>query len=115
MIVARLKPNELREFLFGKTLNCYDPESRVHIATAHYGQDGVCRMTFSDGTEDTGVFGLTDDIYWTQYKRFRSGTLNKFYLESVAPQIAQAFHTDGRRAFLQTPLPTLENETLESR
>lgn len=113
--MARLNPDELREFLFGKTLNCYDPESRALISTAHYGEDGVCRMIFSDGTEDTGVFGLTDDIYWTQYKRFRSGTLNQFYLERVSPQIAQAFHTDGRRAFLQTPLSTLEIEPLESR
>jgi hypothetical protein len=113
--MARLNPSEVREFLVGKTLNCYDPESLVHISTAHYGLDGVCRMTFSDGTEDTGVFGLADDIYWTQYKRFRSGTLNQFYLEGLAPQMAQAFHTDGRRAFLQTPLSTLEMDALEGR
>lgn len=112
--MARLNPDELREFLFGKTLNCYDPESRAHISTAHYGLDGVCRMTFSDGTEDEGVFGLVDDLYWTQYKQFRSGTLNHFYLERISPQIAQAFHSDGRRAFLQTPLSTPEIDALES-
>ncbi len=105
--MTRLTPKELQAFLVGQQLYCFDPADRAHVATIRYRKDGTCLATFADGGEDQGTYGLTDDAYWTQYTNFRAGERNAFHLVPVAPQVVQAWHTDGRRAFLQSPLPHL--------
>lgn len=102
--MTRLNPEDLKAFLFGQTVHAFDPDSRNLVATIAYGRDGTCEAVFADGTEDRGQFELSGDTYSTKYTRFRAGETNFFYLELLAPQVAQAYHTDGRRAFLQSPL-----------
>lgn len=107
--MKRLNSAELRAFMVDQTLHVFDPDSHAHVATVTYGEDS-CLAQFADGTEDRGQFGLSRDTYWTRYTRFRAGETNHFYLVQIAPQIVQAYHTDGRRAFLQSPLTLLEKD-----
>lgn len=106
--MKRLGALDLRGFLFGQTLHAFDPDLRERIATVCYETDGNCFVTFVDGTRDRGRFNLDGDIYSTCYEKFRSGETNAFYLVEVAPQITQAFHKNGKRAFLQSPLLELK-------
>ncbi len=105
--MTRLNQEELKAFLFGKTLYSFDPETRKLAATITYDAGGTCVAVFADGTQDRGQFELVGDTYSTKYAQFRSGETNHFYVERVASHVVQAYHTDGRRAFLQSPLAKL--------
>lgn len=107
--MKRFDAQELLAFLFGRTLHAFDPDSCKRVATVRYGLDGICGVTFVDGTQDQGCYGLEDDTYWTRYDKFRAGETHCFYLVQVAPHIAQAYHADGQRAFLQSALPELKS------
>lgn len=106
--MKRMNGTEVRAFLYGKTLFIYEPETLKSVAKVTYGSDGRCTALFADGSSDAGQFGFSGDTYWTKYDRFRSGETNHFYLVPVEPEVAQAFHADGRRAFLQSPLSSLK-------
>ncbi|MEP2641143.1 hypothetical protein [Roseobacter sp.] len=93
----------------GQDLYAFDPVTRARVAWVAYHPNGTCRAEFSDGTVDHGQFGLEGDTYWTRYTGFRAGETHRFYLVEITPKLAQAYHVDGRQAFLQTPLKTLPN------
>lgn len=97
--------------MLGQTLNAFDPDSHAAVASVTYRADGTCTARFPDGTQDRGQFGLSGDTYWTRYTDFRAGETHHFYLERVAPQVTQAYHADGRRAYLQSPLAKLDPPT----
>jgi hypothetical protein len=99
----RMKAEEVRRFIEGKTIQAFDPDSKDLVATVDYRRDGTCAARFPTGESDTGRFGFIGDRYWTQYTRFRGGGRNEFYLVEVDTGRAQAFYADGRRAFLQAP------------
>jgi len=91
----------VKRLLQGNTLIAIDPDSRELVATVTYERDGTCAASFPDGDSDTGAYGFVENRYWTQYRRFRSGLRNEFYLVSLGPDRAQAYYADGRRAFVQ--------------
>ncbi|MEQ8348538.1 MAG: hypothetical protein RIB84_29335 [Sneathiellaceae bacterium] len=97
---------ELRDFIFGRTVQARDPESGALVATVSYLADGTCRFARpgSDAVEQ-GVYGLAEREYWTRYTAFREGKPNSFYLVALAPDRAQAYHSDGRRAYLLVQQP----------
>lgn len=107
MIGARLEAKDLRAFLFGRRLYVFDPATRARFATVSYGTDNRCHAVFSDRTEDHGTYGFEGDLYWTGYSRFRDGAIHRFFLVRVEDDVMQAYHADGARAFLQSPLPDL--------
>lgn len=111
----RMNEAELRGFLLGQTLFAFEPETFRNVAKVTYRADGSCTAVFADETQDTGKFGISGDCYWTQYARFRQGETHHFFLVAVADNVAQAFHSDGRRAFLQSPLAHLDQELFDSR
>ncbi|MEP5731945.1 MAG: hypothetical protein ABJL67_21500 [Sulfitobacter sp.] len=106
--MEHISAQDLRAFMVGKTLHAFDPDSGERVASVTYMADGACVARFVDGIEDRGQYGLSGDTYWTKYTDFRAGQISEFYLVEVADQVAQAYHTDGRRAYLQSPLIELE-------
>ena len=98
---ARLTGQEVREFLFGRTLECFHPGSDICAATITYCADGTCRAVMEDARTDEGRYGFDRDLYWTQYSWFRNGGLFRFYLERIDHNTCQAFFDDGAKAFLQ--------------
>lgn len=106
--MERISAKDLRAFMVGKTLHAFDPGTRKRVAAVTYMADGACIARFVDGTEDRGQYGLSGDTYWTKYTRFRAGQTSEFYLVELLDQVAQAYHTDGRRAYLQSPLIELD-------
>lgn len=106
--MPRLTAEELKSFMAGKTLYAFDPDTKARVASVSYGSEGDCVARFADGTQDTAEWGLEGDTYWTRYANFRGGEVNRFTLDLIADQVAQAYHTDGRRAFLQSPLEVLD-------
>jgi len=102
--MERMDKADVRTFLFGKTLFVYEPETLKNVAKVTYYPNGCCMALFTDGTEDTGQYGLSGETYWTQYERFRENQRHHFYLTLIEPEVAQAFYIDGRRAFLQSPV-----------
>lgn len=104
---SRLSAAELRRFLEGRRLYAFDPVSRAQVAQVTYAPGGICHARFTDGTKDSGAYGFKEATYWTQYTRFRAGQRSEFYLTWHGDQIAQAWHSDGRMAFLQSPLSEL--------
>lgn len=109
--MSRLDPKEVEAFLVGQTLHAFDPDSHNKVASVTYQDDGTCVAIMKDGTEDRGHYGVDEGIYWTRYNQFRGGETHHFYLVRVGPQVAQAYHSDGRRAFLQSPLARLDPQS----
>ncbi|MEP5624454.1 MAG: hypothetical protein ABJP82_17920 [Hyphomicrobiales bacterium] len=103
----RMAAVDLQNFIQGKELYAYDPVTREKIAQVTYGSDGRCVVMFANGTNDRGTYGFLEDTYWTRYDVFRNGETNSFYLTRVGPELAQAYHLDGRPAYLQSPDRTL--------
>lgn len=104
----RLAAAEIEKFLVGRPTYAFDPETRARVAGVTYDLDGVCRTEFEEGGGDKGRWGIDADTYWTQYKSFRDGSKNVFYLVHVAPDVAQAYYVDGARAFLQSGRRSLD-------
>ncbi|MEL7152410.1 MAG: hypothetical protein AAFN51_01155 [Pseudomonadota bacterium] len=97
----RLTGDEVRAFLLGRALDCFDPQSGERVATIRYLEDGTCHARMADGSTDEGRYGFEDDLYWTQYKWFRNGGLYRFFLVKVDAVTCQAWFDDGTKAFLQ--------------
>lgn len=92
---------ELQAFIFGRVVDAFDPETGDQVATVSYLADGTCRFVRPGSVAvEQGSYGLADREYWTRYTAFRDGGRNSFYLVALAPGLAQAYHSDGRRAFL---------------
>ena len=102
MNTAKLAAGEVREFLFGRSLDCFHPDTKAKAATIEYLASGICRAAMVDGTSDEGRYGFDRDLYWTQYSWFRDGGMFRFYLERVDDITCQAYFEDGVIAFLQT-------------
>ena len=102
---------EVQAFIRGR-LHAFDPATGARVATVDYGPEGRCKLTFASGQAEAGVYGFEGDTYWTRYDRFRDGQRNGFRLERVSENIAQAWYTDGARAFLQSPVETLPPVTI---
>ncbi|GGE28303.1 hypothetical protein GCM10011360_15640 [Primorskyibacter flagellatus] len=102
-----MTPDDVHRFLMGRTLNAFDPATGARAAAVTYRPDGTCALRFADGAEEGGIWGLEGDTYWTRYDQFRGGERNGFRLELLREDIAQAWHVDGSRAFIQTPLEEL--------
>lgn len=111
---AVLSAAEATRFLTDKSVQVFDPETGRQVATARYEQSGLCEAMFIDGQTDCGRWGQTQTGYWTQYSTFREGTRNAFVLVLITPDVAQAFHEDGSRAFIQTPLKELPSDILSN-
>ena len=92
----------LFEFLTAHRISVFDPDTHAPVAQVTYRSDGTVAMRHADGREDCGQWGVDAGTYWTRYQNFRDGTLNRFYLEPIDEKTAQAFFSDGRRAFIQT-------------
>lgn len=99
---SRLSEKEVKEFLFGQTINCFNPDSGALVATIEYLANGACRAAMDDGLTDDGRYGFDLNLYWTQYSWFRDGGLFRFFLEWVDDNTCQAYFEDGTKAFLQT-------------
>ena len=91
----------VRHCIEGKTIPALDPDTEETVACITYRADRSCHVRFADGTEDVGRYGFEDHYYWTQYNAFRGGTRNRFYLVDLGEGRAQAYHEDGRRAYIQ--------------
>ncbi len=92
---------EVRAFIAGRTVRAIDPATGQAVATVSYLPGGTCRIARADGTPpEDGVYGFSEHLYWTRYAAFRDGGTNSFYLVEQGPGRAQAWHDDGRRAFL---------------
>ena len=93
---------DVRLFLEGRKVYVFQPESRALFAVVDYGPDGRCAVRFSSGGIDAGIYGFDGESYWTRYETFRAGETHAFHLRQLGPGIAQAYHTDGTKAFLQS-------------
>ncbi len=102
MTDTRLSGDEVKAFLFGRTIDCHNPGSGACIATIEYLANGACRAAMDDGRTDNGRYGFELDLYWTQYSWFRDGGLFRFFLERIDNNTCQAYFEDGAQAFLQT-------------
>lgn len=102
-----MNADDLCAFLTGQDLYAFDPATGDRVAQVAYDPDGTCRLRFADGRAEGGVYGFDGDTYWTRYDAFRGGAVNAFRLEPLAPGIAQAWHVDGTRAFIQTARDSL--------
>ena len=97
---------ELRDFILGRVVHAFDPESGEKVATVGYRNDGTCWMQLAGSDEvEPGSYGIEGHEYWTRYARFRGGDRHGFYLTALAPDRAQAYHSDGRRAYLLVHRP----------
>lgn len=108
--MKRLSEVDLRQFISGETLFAYEPDSLKNAAKITYHSSGQCTAIFADGTQDTGQYGFSGDTYWTRYTRFRDGQIHHFYLVPTRSQVAQAYYADGSRAFIQSPLASLDEQ-----
>ncbi len=97
-----MKADEVRQFLEGRKIYIFEPETRALVAVATYELGGRVSFEFSAGDADVGVYGFDGDGYWTRYEKFRDGERHVFHLEALGPGIAQAYFADGRKAFLQS-------------
>jgi hypothetical protein len=97
-----MNADEVRLFLEGRKIYCFQPETRALFAVIDYESDGRCAARFSSGEADAGVYGFDGESYWTRYETFRSGEIHAFHLRKLGPGIAQAYFTDGTKAFLQS-------------
>jgi hypothetical protein len=100
----------VKAFIAHGRIHAFDPDSAEHVALVDYRPDGSCKLEFSDGRFEGGVWGFTNAGYWTSYQNFRDGARNEFCLQLIAPQIMQAFHSDGRRAYVQSTFNTLPDD-----
>ena len=103
----RLKGHQISKFLTADKIYVFDPETLELVARVSYRPDGRVEMETTDGRTDRGTWGFNEDLYWTQYERFRDGVRHAFWLEVVGADIVQAYFSDGQRAFLQTHKPYL--------
>ena len=94
--------DDVRLFLEGHTIYCFQPETLSLVAVIDYQTDGRCAARFSSGEADTGVYGFDGASYWTRYETFREGQTHAFHLRALGPGIAQAYFIDGTKAFLQS-------------
>ena len=101
MTERRLDADEVKAFLLGHVLDCFDPDTSAQAATIRYSVQGTCHAEMSDGQADEGRYGFERDMYWTQYKWFRGGGRYRFYLVKIDGVTCQAFFEDGTKAFLQ--------------
>lgn len=99
---------DVRSFLLGRKLAAYDPDTMARAAVVTYHTDATCQVDFADGTRDQGEYGFSEEIYWTRYRNFRAGETHQFRLTLLRPDVAQAYFADGRIAYLQSPLMSLE-------
>lgn len=99
---SRLTKEQVKDFLFGQTIDCFDPGSRAWVATIDYMENGTCRAEMANDVTDTGRYGFDLDLYWTQYSWFRDGGLFRFFLKRIDADTCQAHFEDGTKAFLQT-------------
>ncbi|MFT7059205.1 MAG: hypothetical protein ACJASV_001712 [Pseudorhodobacter sp.] len=97
-----MQAEAVKLFLEGRKVYAFEPVARKVFAIVDYGLDGRCAVLFSTGKTDTGVYGFTGNAYWTRYEAFRSGESNAFHLKSLGPGIAQAYFTNGVKAFVQS-------------
>ncbi|MEM1044541.1 MAG: hypothetical protein AAGL24_00265 [Pseudomonadota bacterium] len=91
----------VRQFIEARTIPALDPDTGETVAWVTYRADRSCHVRFTDGSEDVGRYGFEDHFYWTQYGSFRGGARNRFYLVDLGEGRAQAYHEDGRRAYIQ--------------
>jgi hypothetical protein len=105
-----LTGEQIEAFLGADIIHVFDPDTKAPVATVRYSPDGVVKMTLGDMT-DTGGWGIVGDRYWTQYAIFRDSQRHEFYLEVIDAETMQAHFADGRRAFLQSRLSSLEDAT----
>lgn len=91
---------DLERFIHGRTVAAIDPETGATFARVTYRPDGVCIVAHQGGRLERGRYGFADGCYWTIYPTFRDGRKNSFYLTTEGPGRAQAWHDDGRRAYL---------------
>lgn len=105
--MQRLSADGVHALLYGNTLHAFDPKSLRRVASVRYDMQHRCHLVFDDGGEDEGSYGFEGDMYWTRYAKFRDGAQCWFYLVPAGPDVVQAFHADGTRAFLQSPLKAL--------
>lgn len=96
-----MKAEDVRQFLEGREIHVFEPETHTLVAIVNYELGGHCAFRFSAGDSDIGVYGFEGDAYWTRYEKFRNGERHAFHLKSLGPGIAQAYFTDGTKAFLQ--------------
>jgi hypothetical protein len=92
----------VKAFILDGPIHAFHPDSREHVAVVDYDPSGICSLEFSNGRSDAGNWGLTDNGYWTSYRNFRDGKRHEFCLQLITPQVMQAFHSNGTRAFLQS-------------
>lgn len=104
-----LNAAEIKRFLMGRPMYAFEPTTRARVAVVEYEPNGVCATQFEAGNGDNGIWGIDGDTYWTKYRVFRDGAKNVFYLQWVAPDVAQAYHEDGTRAFLQSKFTDLRD------
>lgn len=105
----RLKPEEVERFLIGRKINAFDPSTRSWVASVKYDAGGFCTTKFKAGGGDEGRWGISGDTYWTQYRMFRDGSKNIFFLKWVAADLAQAYFENGSPAFLQSGSDNLDS------
>lgn len=98
---TRLAADDVKAFVFGRTLDCFSAESGELSATITYATDGTCHLAMVDGRVDDGRYGFERDLYWTRYSWFREGGVFRFYLTRVDEVTCQASFDDGTKAFLQ--------------
>lgn len=101
---------DVHSFISGKTVYAFDPNTGAFVATLVYCADGTIEARFADAKVDNGQYGFEGQLYWTRYENFRSGQKHAFHLQAVDDSTAQAFHDDGRKAFLlshEKPEPKL--------
>lgn len=101
---------DLVAFLTAQTVHVFDPDTRAYVAEAVYHPDGKVEIRHADGRTDRGAWGADGHLYWTRYEAFRDGTRNSFFLEPLDAATAQAFFSDGRRAFLQSHKAALSDD-----
>ncbi len=101
MSEERLTEDEVKAFVRGHSLDCFNPDTGDRGATIIYSTDGTCHAEMADGQSDDGRYGFDRAMYWTQYKWFRDGGLYRFYLIRVDDVTCQAYFQDGIKAFLQ--------------
>ena len=106
----RLSGPDILAFLTAGPIHVFDPDSLDPVAEVTYRTDGSVGMKTTDGTTDAGAWGVTGDLYWTRYQRFRDGKRHEFYLEIVDDQTMQAHFGNGERAFLQSHKALLKPE-----
>ncbi|MCR9136676.1 MAG: hypothetical protein NXI27_11810 [Alphaproteobacteria bacterium] len=95
-----MSESAVRRFIEGKTVSALVPETGDLFGSVTYGPDGSCHARFADRTEDIGRYGFDGQTYWTRYKTARGGVTNHFFLIDLGEGRAQAYHDDGRRAYL---------------